>query len=87
LAEANFIPYALPDIGKAEQDAVRDTLASGWVTTGPNCRAFEEEFSAYLGGDSQAIAVNSATSGLHLALEALGIGLSWRGPGVGGHIA
>jgi dTDP-4-amino-4,6-dideoxygalactose transaminase len=74
LADTDFIPYALPDIGEAEQDAVRDTLASGWVTTGPNCRAFEEEFAAYLGSDVQAIAVNSATSGLHLALEALGIG-------------
>jgi dTDP-4-amino-4,6-dideoxygalactose transaminase len=74
LADADFIPYALPDIGEDEQEAVRDTLASGWVTTGPNCRAFEEEFAAYLGSGVQALAVNSATSGLHLALEALGIG-------------
>lgn len=73
-ADGEFIPYALPDIGEAEQDAVRDTLASGWVTTGPNCRAFEEEFAAYLGGSVTALAVNSATSGLHLALEALGVG-------------
>ena len=65
LADADFIPYALPDIGEAEQDAVRDTLASGWVTTGPNCRAFEEEFAAYLHSDVHAIAVNSATSGLY----------------------
>jgi dTDP-4-amino-4,6-dideoxygalactose transaminase len=70
----NFIPYALPDVGVREMDAVRATLESGWVTTGPSCRAFEEEFAAYLGGDVKAIAVNSATSGLHLALEALGIG-------------
>jgi dTDP-4-amino-4,6-dideoxygalactose transaminase len=74
MADTEFIPYALPDIGEAEQDAVRDTLASGWVTTGPNCRAFEEEFAAYLGGGVTALAVNSATSGLHLALESLGVG-------------
>jgi dTDP-4-amino-4,6-dideoxygalactose transaminase len=52
-----------------------DTLRSGWVTTGPKARQFEEAFVQYLGDSSlQAIAVNSATAGLHLALEALGIG-------------
>lgn len=70
----NFLPYSLPDIGEAEQAAVRETLASGWVTTGPKCKAFEDAFAAYLGGDVTALAVNSATSGLHLALEAMGIG-------------
>jgi dTDP-4-amino-4,6-dideoxygalactose transaminase len=70
----DFIPYALPDIGEREQEAVRDALISGWITTGPQCRAFEQDFAAYLGSDVQALAVNSATSGLHLALEALGIG-------------
>lgn len=69
-----FLPYSLPDIGEAEQAAVRETLASGWVTTGPKCKEFEEAFTAYLGGDVTALAVNSATSGLHLALEAMGIG-------------
>lgn len=69
-----FLPYSLPDIGEAEQAAVRETLASGWVTTGPKCKEFEEAFAAYLGGDVTALAVNSATSGLHLALEAVGIG-------------
>lgn len=69
-----FLPYSLPDIGEAEQAAVRETLASGWVTTGPKCKEFEEAFAAYLGGDVTALAVNSATSGLHLALEAMGIG-------------
>lgn len=70
-----FLPFARPDIGEAEIAAVTDALRSGWVTTGPKARAFEEAFTAYLGGDGlQSIAVNSATAGLHLALEALGIG-------------
>jgi len=69
-----FIPFARPDIGEAEIDAVARALRSGWVTTGPETRAFEQAFADYLGGGVQAIAVNSATAGLHLALEAIGIG-------------
>ena len=70
----DFIPFARPDIGEVEIEAVARTLRSGWVTTGPETKAFESEFAAYLGGGVQAIAVNSATAGLHLALEAIGIG-------------
>ena len=73
-AKESFIPFARPDIGNAEIEAVARTLRSGWVTTGPETRAFEQEFAAYLGGGVQAIAVNSATAGLHLALEAAGVG-------------
>ncbi len=78
-AAADFIPFALPDIGDAEIAAVSEALRSGWVTTGPKTRQFEQAFAAYLGGDLgggdlQALAVNSATAGLHLALEAMGIG-------------
>ncbi|MBI5924647.1 MAG: DegT/DnrJ/EryC1/StrS family aminotransferase [Aquabacterium sp.] len=74
-----FLPFALPEIGEEEIAEVVDTLRSGWVTTGPKARKFEQAFTAYLVGDSgddtlQSIAVNSATAGLHLALEALGIG-------------
>jgi len=69
-----FLPFALPDIGEEEIAAVVDCLRSGWVTTGPKTRQFEQEFAAYLGGDVEAISVNSATAGLHLALESLGIG-------------
>lgn len=69
-----FLPFALPDVGEEEQRAVCDAMASGWMTTGPVTKRFEEEFAAYIGGGVQAIAVNSATAGLHLALEALGIG-------------
>ncbi|KQV52499.1 DegT/DnrJ/EryC1/StrS aminotransferase family protein [Massilia sp. Root335] len=71
---APFLPFALPDIDEAEIDAVVACLRSGWVTTGPTTRQFEQDFNAYLGGGLQAIAVNSATAGLHLALESLGIG-------------
>ena len=72
---APFLPFARPDITDAEIDAVTETLRSGWVTTGPKARAFEQAFTDYLGGEGlQSIAVNSATAGLHLALEALGIG-------------
>lgn len=69
-----FLPFALPDIGEEEIAAVVQVLRSGWVTTGPKAKQFEAEFAAFLGGDVQAIAVNSATAGLHLGLEALGIG-------------
>jgi dTDP-4-amino-4,6-dideoxygalactose transaminase len=70
-----FIPFALPDIGEAEIAEVVDTLRSGWVTTGPKTKRFEEDFTAFLGDHSLiSLAVNSATAGLHLALEALGIG-------------
>ena len=70
-----FIPFALPDIGEAEIAEVVDTLRSGWVTTGPKAKRFEDDFRAFLGDpDLHCLAVNSATAGLHLALEALGVG-------------
>lgn len=69
-----FLPFALPDIGDEEIRAVELCLRSGWVTTGPTTRRFEQEFQSYLGDDVQAISVNSATAGLHLALESVGIG-------------
>lgn len=70
-----FLPFARPDIGDAEIAAVGAAMRSGWVTTGPKAKEFEQAFTDYLGGQRlQSIAVNSATAGLHLALEALGIG-------------
>lgn len=116
-----FLPFALPDIGEAEIAEVVDTLRSGWITTGPKAKRFEDDFAAFLtrgiesglatkesprdatnhsavnaavnadnatdhsathsGGNPgsspaelHCMAVNSATAGLHLALEALGIG-------------
>ena len=70
-----FLPFALPEIGDDEIAEVVDTLRSGWITTGPKAKRFEQDFTAFLGDDGlQSIAVNSATAGLHLALEGLGIG-------------
>jgi dTDP-4-amino-4,6-dideoxygalactose transaminase len=73
-----FLPFAMPEIGEAEIAEVVDTLRSGWVTTGPKARRFEADFAAFLGATEAAplhcVAVNSATAGLHLSLEALGIG-------------
>jgi dTDP-4-amino-4,6-dideoxygalactose transaminase len=71
----DFLPFALPDIGDAEIAAVTEALRSGWVTTGPKTKAFEQAFVDELGDPGlHVLAVNSATAGLHLALEALGIG-------------
>jgi len=70
----SFLPFALPDIGEDEIAEVVDSLRSGWITTGPKTHRFETDFEAYLGGGVHAIAVNSATAGLHLAVEAAGIG-------------
>nr|WP_320126387.1 DegT/DnrJ/EryC1/StrS family aminotransferase [uncultured Shewanella sp.] len=70
-----FLPFALPEIGEEEINEVIDSLRSGWVTTGPKAKRFEEEFTDFLGLKGlESIAVNSATSGLHLALEAVGVG-------------
>ena len=70
-----FLPFALPDIGDEEIAEVVDTLKSGWLTTGPKAKRFEADFAAFLGDEAlHCLAVNSATAGLHLALEAIGIG-------------
>jgi dTDP-4-amino-4,6-dideoxygalactose transaminase len=69
-----FLPFALPEISEDEISEVISTLRAGWVTTGPKTKQFEQDFAGFLGGDVEAIAVNSATAGLHLGLEALGVG-------------
>jgi perosamine synthetase len=63
----------LPSIGEGEIAAVVDTLRSGWLTTGPKTRQFEVAFAASVGAE-HAIAVNSCTAALHLALEATDVG-------------
>jgi dTDP-4-amino-4,6-dideoxygalactose transaminase len=68
-----LIPFNLPTIDDEEINEVVETLRSGWLTTGPRTKLFESEFAAYV-RSSFALAVSSATSGLHLALKALGIG-------------
>ena len=74
MSSQSFLPFALPDIGEEEITEVVDSLRSGWVTTGPKSKRFEQDFAAFIGGGVQAVSCNSATSGMHLALEALGIG-------------
>ena len=70
-----FLPFALPEIGDDELAEVVDTLKSGWITTGPKAKRFEQAFAEFLGEPQiECIAVNSATAGLHLALEAIGLG-------------
>src|SRR5512143_2453575 len=70
---SSFLPFCLPAIGEEEIAEVVDSLRSGWVTTGPKTKRFEDQFRDYV-GSKQAIAVNSCTAGLHIALTALGIG-------------
>ena len=70
---AQFLPYALPSIGEEEIAEVIDSLRSGWITTGPKVKRFEADFADYVGA-KHAIAVNSCTAGLHIALTAFDIG-------------
>ena len=69
----DFLPFALPDVSDAEIAEVVDTLRSGWITYGPKTQRFEAEFAAAVGA-KQAVALNSCTAGLHLALLAAGVG-------------
>ena len=68
------IPFALPDLGEEEIEAVVAAIRSGWVTTGPQVKRFEQEFADLCAPGAIAVSVNSATAGLHLALEATGVG-------------
>jgi dTDP-4-amino-4,6-dideoxygalactose transaminase len=70
---ADFLVFGSPDIRETEVREVVDTLLSGWLGTGPKTRRFEEDFRTYL-GCKHAIALNSCTAGLHLALDVLDIG-------------
>jgi dTDP-4-amino-4,6-dideoxygalactose transaminase len=67
-----FIPFHKPSIGPEEFEAVARVLESGWLTTGPLAQQFEREFADYI-GCRYAVAVNSCTAALQLALDALGI--------------
>lgn len=70
---STYLPFSPPAISDAEIEAVVDTLRSSWITTGPRANEFEQAFADYLGAEN-ALALNSCTAGLHLALAALGIG-------------
>lgn len=67
-----FLPFALPDTDDAEIAAIAEVVRSGWLTTGAKVREFERRFAEYIGA-SHAVAVNSCTAALHLALEAIGV--------------
>jgi len=69
----DFIPFFLPSFTEAEEEAVVRVLRSGWLTTGKEAIAFEKEFADFT-GSPHSLAVNSATSGLMLAMDAFGIG-------------
>jgi UDP-4-amino-4,6-dideoxy-N-acetyl-beta-L-altrosamine transaminase len=69
----NFLPAFKPFINDAEINEVIDTLKSGWITTGPKVKLFEEEVQEFI-GSKHAIAVSSCTSALHLSLVAYGVG-------------
>ena len=69
---SEFIPFHKPAIGEDEIQSVVETLKSGWLTTGSKVKRFEEDFSRYV-GCKHAVAVNSGTAALHLALDAVGI--------------
>jgi dTDP-4-amino-4,6-dideoxygalactose transaminase/nucleoside-diphosphate-sugar epimerase len=70
---SKFLPFALPSLGEEEEKEVIDTLRSGWLTTGPRTKKFEQKLASYL-GVKHVVAVDSCTSALHLALAALDIG-------------
>lgn len=66
------VPFFRPDLQESEIAAVAEVLRSGWLTSGPNTRLFEEEFAAAVGA-RHAVALNSCTAALHLATVALGL--------------
>ena len=67
------VPFFRPHIGEDEIDEVVKTLRSGWLTTGPKVRLFEQEFAEAVNARF-AVAVNSCTAALHLAADAMGSG-------------
>lgn len=67
-----FLPFARPDVGEEEMALIRDAVLGGWLTTGPKTKQFEAEFAQKVNA-KHAIAVNSCTAALHLALEAVGV--------------
>ncbi|HIJ86702.1 MAG TPA: DegT/DnrJ/EryC1/StrS aminotransferase family protein [Desulfuromonadales bacterium] len=69
---SEFLPFSTPTIDEAEIAEVVDCLRSGWITTGPKVKRFEESFGAYVGAPF-AVPLSSATAGLHLTLLALKI--------------
>ena len=71
-SHSKFIPFHRPALGADEIRSVVETLESGWLTTGRKVKSFEDDFAPYV-GSKHAVAVNSGTAALHLALDAVGI--------------
>lgn len=69
----DFLPFSKPSISEKEISAVSEVLRSGWITTGAKTAEFEDASRKYCGAEN-AVALSSATAGMHLALKALGIG-------------
>ena len=67
------IPFSPPDIGEEEIKEVLDTLKSGWITTGPKTKKFEQEITKYCNTD-KTVCLNSATAAMEMTLRLLGIG-------------
>jgi dTDP-4-amino-4,6-dideoxygalactose transaminase len=70
---AVMLPFHRPSLDQAAEQSVIETMRSGWLTTGPKTKQFERDLAAYVGAN-HAVAVNSCTAALHLALEATGVG-------------
>jgi UDP-4-amino-4-deoxy-L-arabinose-oxoglutarate aminotransferase len=70
---SEFLPFSRPSINEADIAAVSEVLRSRWITTGPKTAEFEQRFCDYI-GCPEAVALSSATAGMHLVLKALGIG-------------
>src|SRR4051794_36887524 len=68
-----LLPFSVPAIDDDDIAEVVAALRSGWITTGPRARAFEQDFAKFVGADA-ALALNSGTAALHLALTVLGAG-------------
>ena len=62
MSSGSHLPFALPEIGEEEIAEVVDSLRSGWITTGPKAKRFEEDFAATIGGGVEAVSCNSATA-------------------------
>lgn len=70
---STFLPYHQPWLGAEEEASVIEAMRSGWITTGPKTKLFEQQLAAYVGA-THCVAMNSCTAALHVALEAVGVG-------------
>lgn len=70
MSRSDFLPFSRPDISESEIESVAEVLRSGWITTGPKCAEFEDKWREYV-GCNHAVALSSATAGMHVVLQAL----------------